>query len=334
MYGVEYAILGKGALGMNECMANAPVPYHVPILCGEVLSLLLPERGGVFVDGTLGGGGHAEAVLQKLPGDGRLIGIDRDADAIAEAARRLSRYGDRFTAVRGSFFDMPRLLGDRGITAVRGVLLDLGVSSHQLDTPERGFSYRHDAPLDMRMDTRGGPTAAELVNTLDERALARIFRDYGEERFAQRIARRIVETRQAAPIRTTAALADIVKAAIPAKFRSEPQHPARRCFQALRIAVNGELDGLAAAVRGIAELLEPGGRMAVLTFHSLEDRIVKTEFRTMEHPCTCPKSAPICVCGKTPTARVLTRKPVTAGAAETEQNSRATSAKLRAIERL
>lgn len=313
-------------------IADAPVPYHVPIMQDEVLTLLQPERGGLFVDGTLGGGGHAEAVLARLPQSGRLIGVDRDADAIAETTGRLARFGDRFAAVRGNFFDLPRLLAERGVSHVDGVLLDLGVSSHQLDTPERGFSYRTDAPLDMRMDTRGGLTAADIVNTYDEAALTRIFFQYGEERFSPRIARRIVEARQAAPIRTTAALADIVKFAIPAKFRNEPQHPARRCFQALRIAVNGELDGLAEAVRAIAALLAPGGRMAVLTFHSLEDRIVKTEFRSMENPCTCPKSAPVCVCGKRPTARVLTRKPVTASAEELEHNPRASSAKLRAIE--
>ncbi len=319
---------------MDKTATHAPLPYHIPILREEVMALLLPARGGVFVDGTLGGGGHAQAILEQLPPDARLIGIDRDADAIAEASMRLAPYGDRFTPVRGNFFDMPRLLGELGIAGIDGALLDLGVSSHQLDAPERGFSYRAEAPLDMRMDTRGGLTAADMVNTYDEAALTRIFRDYGEERFSPRIARRIVEARQRAPILTTTALAEIVKGAIPAKFRNEPQHPARRCFQALRIAVNGELDGLAQAIEQVAALLRPGGRMAVLTFHSLEDRIVKTVFRTMENPCTCPKSAPICVCGKQPTARVLTRKPIIAPAAELEQNSRASSAKLRAIERV
>lgn len=313
----------------NVC---APVPYHVPIMRDEVLSLLLPARGGVFVDGTLGGGGHAEAVLENLPAASRLIGVDRDADAIQEASSRLSRFGDRFTAVRGNFFELPRILREMGTEKVDGVLLDLGVSSHQLDTPERGFSYRADAKLDMRMDTRGGVTAADIVNTYDEKALTRIFFEYGEERFSPRIARHIVTARQEAPILTTTALADIVKAAIPGKFRNEPQHPARRCFQALRIAVNGELDGLGDAIDVIAAMLAPGGRMAVLTFHSLEDRIVKTRFRTMEDPCTCPKSAPVCVCGKVPTAHVLTRKPLTASAAELEENPRASSAKLRAIE--
>ncbi len=308
--------------------------HHVPIMVSEVLSLLAPERGGVFVDGTLGGGGHAEAVLSAMPESGKLFGIDRDDEALQAASARLSRFGDRFTAIKGNFFDMKTLLGDRGITAVDGILLDLGVSSHQLDAVERGFSYKAEAPLDMRMDRNAPLTARTVVNEWPENELRRIFYEYGEEKFSAKIARRICERRAEAPIETTTELAELIKGAIPAKFRNEPQHPARRCFQAIRIAVNGELDGLSDAVRAAHDLLKPGGRLAVLTFHSLEDRIVKNAFRTFENPCTCPKSAPVCICGKKPTATVLTRHPLVASEEEQKQNSRATSAKLRAIERM
>ena len=319
---------------MVETNPTADGAYHVPIMVDEVLSLLAPARGGVFVDGTLGGGGHAEAVLAALPAGSRLIGVDRDADAIAASGRRLAACSDRFTAVRGNFFDLPALLLPLGITRVNGILLDLGVSSHQLDDAARGFSYRAEAPLDMRMDRRGGRSAYDMVNGYSAEELKRIFFAYGEERFSARIAERIVSERQKAPIETTTALAEIIKSAIPGKFRNEPQHPARRCFQALRIAVNDELDGLDAALTRCHDLLAPGGRMAVLTFHSLEDRIVKNAFRRMENPCTCEKSAPICVCGKTPTVRILTRKPLTASSEEVCHNSRSSCAKLRAIERL
>lgn len=308
--------------------------YHVPIMVSEVLELLAPERGGIFVDGTLGGGGHAEAVLRALPESGRLFGIDRDDDALNEASARLARFGDRFCAIKGNFFDMKALLAARGVTAVDGILLDLGVSSHQLDDAERGFSYKAEAPLDMRMDRSAPLTAKTVVNEWTERELVRIFFEYGEEKFSKPIARRIVEKRQIRPIETTTELAELIKGAIPAKFRNEPQHPARRCFQAIRIAVNGELDGLSDAIRAAHDLLRPGGRLAVLTFHSLEDRIVKNVFRTFENPCTCPKSAPVCICGKKPTAKVLTRHPLVASEQEQTENPRATSAKLRAIVRM
>lgn len=308
--------------------------YHVPIMVSEVLELLAPERGGIFVDGTLGGGGHAEAVLRALPESGRLFGIDRDDDALNEAGARLARFGDRFCAIKGNFFDMKALLAARGVTAVDGILLDLGVSSHQLDDAERGFSYKAEAPLDMRMDRSAPLTAKTVVNEWTERELVRIFFEYGEEKFSKPIARRIVEKRQIRPIETTTELAELIKGAIPAKFRNEPQHPARRCFQAIRIAVNGELDGLSDAIHAAHDLLRPGGRLAVLTFHSLEDRIVKNVFRTFENPCTCPKSAPVCICGKKPTAKVLTRHPLVASEQEQTENPRATSAKLRAIVRM
>ena len=318
----------------SEPTRPAAAAYHAPIMVAEVLALLAPERGGVFVDGTLGGGGHAEAILRALPIDGRLYGIDRDADAIQAASERLKPFGERFTAIRGNFFDMKALLSEQGVAGADGILLDLGVSSHQLDEAERGFSYKLDAPLDMRMDQNATRTAAALVNGADEAELCRIFRDYGEERFAGRIAHALCLRRQEQPFTRTVELADAIKAAIPAKFRNEPQHPARRCFQALRIAVNGELDGLAQAITDAHDLLKPGGRMAVLSFHSLEDRIVKTAFRSFEQPCTCPKELPVCVCGKLPTARILTRKPIEAGEAEQAENSRSSCAKLRAIEKV
>ncbi len=308
--------------------------YHVPIMVSEVLALLEPQRGGVFVDGTLGGGGHAEAVLSAMPPSGRLFGIDRDDDALREAGARLNRFGDRFTAVKGNFFDMKRLLAERGVFAVDGILLDLGVSSHQLDEGSRGFSYKAEAPLDMRMDQSAPLSARTVVNEWPEAELKRIFFAYGEEKFSGLIARRIAERREQRPIETTTELAELIRGAIPAKYRNEPQHPARRCFQAIRIAVNGELDGLEDAIRSAHDLLNPGGRLAIITFHSLEDRIVKNVFRTFENPCTCPKSAPVCICGKKPTAKVLTRHPLVASDREQQENSRATSAKLRAIVRM
>ena len=308
--------------------------HHVPIMVSEVLALLEPARGGIFVDGTLGGGGHAEAVLSAMPETGRLFGIDRDDEALRAAGARLSRFGDRFTAIKGNFFDMKSLLKDYGVEKVDGILLDLGVSSHQLDAAERGFSYKAEAPLDMRMDRSAPLTARTVVNTWSEAELKRIFYEYGEEKFSAKIAARIVERRREQPIETTTELAELIKGAIPAKFRNEPQHPARRCFQAIRIAVNGELDGLHDAIQAAHDLLNPGGRLAILTFHSLEDRIVKNAFRTFENPCTCPKSAPVCICGKKPTAKVLTRHPLVASEQEQKENSRATSAKLRAIVRM
>ena len=308
--------------------------HHVPIMVSEVLELLEPARGGIFVDGTLGGGGHAEAVLSALPEGGRLFGIDRDDEALRAAGARLARFGDRFTAIKGNFFDMKALLAEHGIYRVDGILLDLGVSSHQLDAAERGFSYKAEAPLDMRMDQSAPLSARTVVNEWPEAELKRIFWEYGEEKFSGKIANRIVERRKEKPIETTTELAELIKSAIPAKFRNEPQHPARRCFQAIRIAVNGELDGLNDAIRAAHDLLNPGGRLAILTFHSLEDRIVKNAFRTFENPCTCPKSAPVCICGKKPTAKVLTRHPLIASEQEQKENSRATSAKLRAIVRM
>ncbi len=307
---------------------------HVPIMLGETRALLKVERGGVFVDGTLGGGGHSEAILQKLPEGGRLYGIDRDQEAIAAASERLAPFGERFCALHGNFFSMKELLNNRGVAGVNGILLDLGVSSYQLDAPERGFSYQEDAPLDMRMDASAPFSAFDVVNGYDSAGLYRILRDYGEERYASRIANAIVREREKEPIRTTLRLSDIIRAAMPAAARREQQHPAKRSFQAIRIEVNGELDGLGQALDSAHDLLNPGGVLAVITFHSIEDRIVKQTFRRYEKPCTCDPRAPICTCGKTPTARVLTKKPLTAGEEELTQNPRSRSAKLRAIEKL
>jgi len=307
---------------------------HIPVLLNETLALLAPERGGIFVDGTLGGGGHAEAVLTRLGQADRLIGIDRDWEAVHAAGERLSTFGGRFTALHGNFFDMKALLGEIGVNEVSGILLDLGVSSHQLDKSARGFSYKTEAPLDMRMDQSAGLSAKDVVNTYPEAELARIFFEYGEERFSRRIAEKICRAREQYPIETTLQLAQIVREAIPAKYRNEPQHPARRTFQALRIEVNGELKGLDHAVEQACDLLQKGGRLCIITFHSLEDRIVKQAFRRFENPCTCPPSAPICICGKLPKAKILTKKPLTASAEEEAQNSRSTSAKLRCIEKI
>lgn len=308
--------------------------YHTPIMLREVLELLDPGSRTATVDGTLGGGGHSEGILELLPQTSVHFGIDRDADAIEAASKRLERFKN-FRAVRGNFFDMKDILplGEYGLKGVDGILLDLGVSSHQLDDGQRGFSYGIEAPLDMRMDRSAPLSAYEVVNTYPQKRLFEIIRDYGEERFAGRIASAIAAKREQAPITTTTELAEIIKSAIPAAARREGPHPARRSFQAIRIEVNGELDGLEKAVRDAAMLLNPGGVLAVITFHSLEDRIVKNLFRELKDPCTCPKSAPICTCGKKPLAEILTGKPVTASPEEVENNPRARSAKLRAIRR-
>lgn len=309
--------------------------HHVPIMVNEVMDLLSPQRGGVFVDGTLGGGGHSEAILRLLPEGSRLIGIDRDETALRAATERLASFSDRFTPMHGNFFHMKSLLLQKGIEKADGILLDLGVSSYQLDEPSRGFSYKAEAPLDMRMDQSAPLTAFDVVNGYPEKELMRIFRDYGEERFSPLIARRICERRAEKPISTTTELSDVVAGAIPSKFRyKEQQHPARRCFQAIRIEVNGELQGLREAVDSCIDLLSPGGRIVILTFHSLEDRIVKTAFRTAENPCICPPKIPQCICGRKPYGRVLTKHPLVASEAEQRENSRSACCKLRALEKL
>lgn len=307
--------------------------HHVPIMLPEVMELLKPERGGLFVDGTLGGGGHSEGILSRM-GNGRLYGIDRDGNAIAAASARLAPFGDKFKAIRGNFFDMKTLLNLEGVSGVDGILLDLGVSSHQLDTPERGFSYHEDAPLDMRMDDRAALSAYDVVNSYSVEELAGIIKDYGEERFAFRVANAIVRERDKQPINSTVQLAEIIKSAIPAANRREGPHPARRTFQAIRIEVNGELAELGQAIENAHDLLNPGGVLAVITFHSLEDRIVKQAFKKFENPCTCDPRAPMCTCGKVPTAKILTKKPLAPGDEELEINPRSRSSKLRGIQKL
>ena len=310
--------------------------HHLPVLLNECLEGLNIRPEGVYLDCTLGGAGHSAQILRRLSG-GRLYGIDRDADAIAAATARLEGLNPdaRFTAIRGNFHDAKALLAQQGVFHLDGVLADLGVSSHQLDVRERGFSYHDDAPLDMRMDQSQTLTAREIVNAWPEDELTRILRDYGEENWARQIARVICDRRRSAPIETTGALVSVIDAAIPKKFRAKDgSHPARRTFQALRIAVNDELDPLEGAIRALVELLSPGGRICVITFHSLEDRIVKNCFRNLADPCTCPKSLPVCVCGKKPVIRLTPRRPISASAEELAANPRARSANLRVAEKL
>lgn len=303
--------------------------HHVPVLLDEVLCALSPAAGQTFADGTLGGGGHSEAILRRIGANGLLYGIDRDAAAIAAATARLSGYPG-FHAVHGNFHDVKALLPG---VALDGGLLDLGVSSYQLDTPSRGFSYHENAPLDMRMDTSQGMTAAEYVNSVDEKEFARVLRDYGDEKWAARIAQILMEKRRERPLATTADLVAVVDAAIPkAVRRKDDGHPARRTFQAVRIAVNDELAPLERALEDWVDMLRPGGRLCVITFHSVEDRIVKHTFRRLQNPCVCPPKAPVCTCGKKPLGRAVGGA-VKAGAAELMRNPRAHSATLRTFEK-
>lgn len=307
--------------------------HHLSVLPDEVIRYLEPADGKIYLDGTLGGGGHAALILGKAPG-AHLIGIDRDRAALAAAGARLAAQGDHVRLVHGDFADVAEHLGTLGVPALDGFILDLGVSSHQLDTRERGFSFQQDAPLDMRMDTTGGDTAADLVNELPERELERIIGEYGEERWAKRIASFIVKERAETPISTTFRLVDIIKGAVPKAKWDERIHPATRTFQALRIAVNSELESLERGMRDALDLLKPGGRGVIISFHSLEDRIVKHIFREYAEGCTCPRQMPVCVCGKKPRVKILTGRPVTATEMETNDNPRARSAKLRAVEKL
>ena len=305
---------------------------HEPVLLEECMDGLNIRPDGIYVDGTLGGGGHSSQILKRLGEDGRLIGIDRDGDAIAAATARLGE-DSRFQALRGNFHDVKQLLNSIGVSRIDGMLLDLGVSSYQLDNRARGFSYQGDAPLDMRMDASQPFSARELVNEWPEKDIARVIREYGEENWAAQIARVLCDRRKLAPIETTSQLVDVIDAAIPKKVRArDGSHPARRTFQALRIAVNDELKPLERALDDFASLLKPGGRLCVIAFHSLEDRVVKTTFHRLAHPCTCPPSFPVCVCGKKPTVTLITRKPITASDGELEENPRARSATLRIAE--
>ena len=308
---------------------------HKSVLLYETIDSLNVKPDGIYVDGTLGGGGHALEVCRRLGEYGRLIGIDQDADAIAAASERLREYEDRVTIVRSNYEEIQSVLKDLGIEKADGIYLDLGVSSYQLDTPERGFTYREeDAPLDMRMDQRNTRTAADIVNTYSEFDLYRIIRDYGEDKFAKNIAKHIVRARETKRIETTGELTEIIKEAVPAKVRAVGGHPSKKTFQAIRIELNQELEVLNNSIDTMIDLLNPGGRLAVITFHSLEDRIVKIRFRNNENPCTCPPDFPVCVCGKVSKGRVITRKPVVPSEEEINGNKRSKSSKLRVFERI
>ena len=306
---------------------------HKSIMLEEVIESLAIKPNGIYVDGTLGGAGHSSEIVKRLGEDGRLIGIDQDGEAIEAATKRLKPYKDKVTIVRSNYAQMKEVLRDLGIPKVDGILLDLGVSSYQLDNAERGFTYREDVPLDMRMDQRQTKTAKDIVNDYSEMELYHIIRNYGEDKFAKNIAKHIVQARQKAPIETTGQLIEVIKAAIPKKVRATGGHPAKKTFQAIRIELNHELDVLTQSIDGMIDRLAPGGRLCIITFHSLEDRIVKTRFRTNENPCICPPGFPVCVCGRISKGKVITRKPIIPSEQEMEENSRSKSAKLRVFEK-
>ena len=306
---------------------------HKSVLLNETIDALQIKPDGIYVDGTLGGGGHSYEICKRLSDKGRLIGIDQDAAAIEAATERLGEFKDRVTIIHSNYCEMKRQLNSIGVTAVDGIILDLGVSSYQLDTAERGFTYREDVPLDMRMDQRQARTAKDIVNDYSEMELYRIIRDYGEDKFAKNIAKHIVQARQEKPLETTGELIQAIKAAIPMKVRAVGGHPAKKTFQAIRIELNNELGVLKDSLDDMVDLLNDKGRLCIITFHSLEDRIVKNHFRTSENPCICPKEFPVCVCGRISKGKVITRKPILPGEEELEENSRSKSAKLRVFER-
>ncbi|MDY2654839.1 MULTISPECIES: 16S rRNA (cytosine(1402)-N(4))-methyltransferase RsmH [Eisenbergiella] len=305
---------------------------HKSVLLDETIEGLKIKPDGIYLDGTLGGGGHSSEICRRLSG-GCLIGIDQDAEAIAAASERLEPFREKVTLVRDNYCNAPAVVKSLGLEGVDGIVLDLGVSSYQLDNVDRGFSYRYDTALDMRMDTRQSLSAKEIVNEYPERELYRIIRDYGEDQFAKNIAKHIAAARKDRPIETTGELNELIKAAIPAKMRANGGHPSKRTFQAIRIECNHELDVLKNSLDELIGLLNPGGRICIITFHSLEDRIVKSAFRKNENPCTCPPDFPVCVCGKESQGKVITRKPILPGAQELENNSRSKSAKLRIFEK-
>ena len=308
--------------------------HHYSVLLNETIENLNIRPDGIYVDGTLGGGGHSYQILKRLGENGRLIGIDQDADAIQAAGERLAEFGNKATLIRSNYANMKEELHAIGVNGVDGIVLDLGVSSFQLDTPERGFTYREpDAPLDMRMDDRQSQTAKDIVNGYSEMDLYRIIRDYGEDKFAKNIAKHIVKERQKKTIEIAGELTDIIRAAIPMKVQVTGGHPAKRTFQAIRIELNHELEVLSDHLDEMIDLLNPGGRICIITFHSLEDRIVKSNFKRNENPCTCPSDFPVCVCGKVSKGKVITRKPILPSEKELEENSRSKSAKLRVFER-
>ena len=306
---------------------------HKSVLLYETVDSLNIKPDGIYVDGTLGGGGHAYEVASRLGENGRLIGIDQDADAIKAATERLEPFKEKVTIVRSNYRNIREVLEGLGIQKVDGIYLDLGVSSYQLDTAERGFTYRENAPLDMRMDQRNEKTAADIVNDYTEMELFRVIRDYGEDKFAKNIAKHIVRARENGRIETTDQLVEIIKAAIPAKMRAEGGHPAKRTFLAIRIELNKELEVLTDSIDTMIDLLNPEGRLSIITFHSLEDRIVKLRFRDNENPCICPPNLPVCVCGKKSKGKVITRKPIVPADQELEENKRSKSSKLRVFER-
>ena len=306
---------------------------HTSVLLEETIEGLNIRPDGIYVDGTLGGGGHAAQVCKRLT-TGRFIGIDQDEAAITAAGKRLAEFRDRVTIVRNNYSEMKEVLEKQQIEKADGILLDLGVSSYQLDTAERGFSYKVDSPLDMRMDQRQVLTARDIVNNYPEMELFRVIRDYGEDQFAKNIAKHIVQARERKPIETTGELNEIIKAAIPAKMRAAGGHPSKRTFQGIRIECNRELEVLKDTLEDMIEVLNPGGRLCIITFHSLEDRIVKTMFRRNENPCICPPHFPVCVCGLSARGKVVTKKPILPSEEEVEQNSRSKSAKLRIFERI
>lgn len=315
-------------------MAEQKIEFsHYSVLLNECMNGLDIKPNGIYVDGTAGGAGHSSEIAKRLE-DGRLIAIDQDETAVAVATQRLNALGKNTTVVRNNFCEIATVCRELGIEGIDGVLLDLGVSSYQLDTAERGFSYSADAPLDMRMDNRRALSAYEVVNTYSEQALKKILFEYGEERFSPQIAAAIVRAREKKPIESTAELSDIVKYAIPSAAREGGHHPAKRSFQAIRIEVNAELDVIEPAIRDAVALLNKGGRIAIITFHSLEDRIVKQAFASLATGCTCPKNFPICVCGNKPKVKVVTRKPILPSREELEENPRSRSAKLRIAEKL
>lgn len=305
---------------------------HYSVLLKETIENLNIKPDGVYVDGTLGGGGHASEICKRLGEKGRLYGIDQDAAAIEAAGEKLKEFKDKVTIIRSNYYNTKAVLGERNVEKADGILLDLGVSSYQLDTLERGFSYRYDTRLDMRMDLRQSLTAEDIVNEYPEMELYRIIRDYGEDNFAKNIAKHIVRARQEKPIETTGELNEIIKAAIPAKIRANGGHPSKRTYQAIRIECNKELEVLKNSLADLISMLSPGGRLCIITFHSLEDRIVKNAFRKAENPCICPPDFPICACGRKPVGRVVTRKPILPTQKEMEENSRSKSAKLRVFE--
>lgn len=306
---------------------------HTSVLLTETIEGLKIKPDGIYVDGTLGGGGHSYVIASNLSENGKLIGIDQDAAAIEAAGKRLEEFGNKVTIVRSNYRNTKSVLETLKIDKIDGMMLDLGVSSYQLDTKERGFSYRYDTPLDMRMDERQTLTAKTIVNEYDEMTLFRIIRDYGEDKFAKNIAKHIVRARAEKPIETTGELNEIIKAAIPAKMRAEGGHPSKRTYQAIRIECNRELEVLKESLEELIDLLSPGGRLCIITFHSLEDRIVKTAFKQAANPCTCPSSFPVCVCGKVSKGKVITGKPILPGEEELLENSRSKSAKLRIFEK-